>query len=262
MTISPAGGPFAPELAFANELADAAAEIALEVFARGFEVRTKPDLSPVTEADLAIEARLRELLADRFPDDAVLGEEGGLHGAPDAGRTWVLDPIDGTKNFASRIQIWATLIALTIDGEPVLGLASAPAIGERYQAVTGSGATLNGRAIRASAVADLAQATVCASGIHSFVDTPLEASFLGIARRAYRARGFGDFWGHMLVARGSAEAMIEPELRVWDWAAVAVIAREAGARVTTFDGSPLADGSSVLTTNGLLHDELVAQLSG
>jgi histidinol-phosphatase len=243
-------------------LADEAAAIALEVFARDFEVRTKPDLSPVTEADLAIEARLRELVAERFPDDAVLGEEGGEAGPADARRVWVLDPIDGTKNFASRIQIWATLIALMVDGEPVLGLASAPAIGERYRAVRGGGATLNGRPVHVSAVDDLAASTVCTTGLHSFIGTPFERPFVDLAGRVARMRGFGDFWGHMLVARGSAEVMIEPDLRVWDWAAVAAIAVEAGGRVTTFDGGPLADHGSVLTTNGRLHDAVLAQLSG
>jgi histidinol-phosphatase len=232
------------------------------VFGREFEVRTKPDRSPVTEADLAIEARLRERLAERFPDDAVLGEEGGLQGPSGAPRTWVLDPIDGTKNFAARIQVWATLIALLVDGEPVLGLASAPGIGERYAAARGEGATLNGRGIHVSGVAELSASTVCTNGLHAFVDTSFERPFIDLARRVARTRGFGDFWGHMLVARGSAEIMVEPELRVWDWAALHVIVEEAGGRISAFDGGPLVDHGSVLTTNGLLHDELVAQLSG
>src|SRR5438105_3163947 len=128
---------FDEELAFANELADEAADIAMDVFPSDIHVRTKADLTPVTQADLRIEAMIRERVARRFPRDAVLGEEDGLQGRPDASRTWVIDPIDGTKSFAARIQIWATLIALSIDGEPVLGVASAPALGERYEALAG-----------------------------------------------------------------------------------------------------------------------------
>ena len=179
---------FERELAFAHETADRAAEIGLEFFRNGFEVMTKADSSPVTEADLAIEAMVRERIADAFPGDAVLGEEQG--GADLGGRTWILDPIDATKNFALGIQIWGTLIA---DGT--------------------------------------------------------------------RSRAFGDFWGHVLVARGAAELMVEPELNVWDYAAPQLITEEAGGRVTTMEGGPTVDGGSVLTTNGLLHDELVERFA-
>src|SRR6266571_298723 len=143
---------FEEELRCAGELAAAADRITTEVFSRAFEVRRKADRTPVTEADLRVEEMVRAELASRFPDDAVLGEEGGLEGA--SGRVWVVDPVDGTKNFTDRIQIWGTLIALTVDGEPVVGVASAPALGERYAARRGGGATLNGEPIHVSTTAE------------------------------------------------------------------------------------------------------------
>ncbi len=224
-------------------------------------MRRKPDLTPVTEADERIEQDLRDLIARRFPGDAVLGEEGGLRAGSGGPRTWVIDPIDGTKNFAARIQIWATLVALCVDGSPVLGVASAPALGERYEASVGGGARLNGTPIHVSDVADVADALICSTGMHSLIGTPWASPFLSLAGDVYRSRGFGDFWGHMLVARGSAEAMVEPQLRTWDWAAVKVIVEEAGGRISQIDGSPLTDHGSVLTTNGLLHDDLRSRLS-
>jgi histidinol-phosphatase len=242
-------------------MADEAADIALEVYGREFEVRRKADTTPVTEADVRIEARLRQLIGERFPEDAVLGEEAGLQGPSDAARVWVIDPIDGTKNFAARIQVWATLIALMVDGQPVLGVASAPALGERYVAARGAGAILDGAPIHVSDVGDLGDAMLCTGGVRGFAGTPWEDRFVELSGDVYRTRGFGDFWGHVLVARGSAEAMVEVALRTWDWAAIAVIVGEAGGRVTQIDGSPPADGASILTTNGVLHDRLIRRFA-
>ncbi len=146
-----------------------------------------------------------------------------------------------------------------MDGEPVLGVASAPALGERYEATRGAGALCNGRAIHVSQVASVHEALISSTGMHSLLGTPWVDAFVSLAGDASRSRGFGDFWGHMLVARGSAEAMIEPQLRTWDWAAVKVIVEEAGGRMTQLDGSPVADRQSVLSTNGLLHDRIVAR---
>lgn len=218
-------------------------------------------MTPVTEADVRIEARLRELIAERFPEDAVLGEEDGLQGPPEAARVWVIDPIDGTKNFAARIQVWATLIALMVDDQPVLGVASAPALGERYAAARGTGAILNGTPIHVSDVGDLGEAMLCTGNARPFAGSPWEGPFRELSAEVYRTRGFGDFWGHTLVARGSADAMVEVALRTWDWAAIAVIVGEAGGRVTQIDGSAPADGASILTTNGVLHDMLVRRFA-
>ena len=241
------------EIALAREVADRAAEIALPLFERGTEVRLKADRTPVTEADLRVEEMARRLIGERFPGDAILGEDGG--GELGAGRVWIVDPIDGTKNFARGIQVWGTLLALVVDGEPRLGLAGAPALGERYEAVRGGGATRNGTPIRVSDVTDLATATVC--HYEDWREDP--AAHAGLQRvldATARSVGFTDFWGHCLVARGSIDAMLEPELRVWDWAAVKVIVEEAGGRMTAFDGGPCTDGGSILATNGALHDAL------
>ena len=248
------------ELSFANELADEAAEIGLRYFRGEFRVELKPDRTPVTEADLAIEGMIRERVAERFPDDAILGEEQGLAG--DADRVWIIDPIDGTKNFAAGIQIWGTLIALAVDGDPVVGVAGAPALGERYAAAAGGGARWNGEPIHVSDVGRLSDAFVLFGDVSWKRDVALERPFGELARRAKRTRAFGDFWGHMFVARGAAEVMLEPELRTWDTAALRVILEEAGGRMTAMDGGPVVDHGSALSTNGPVHDEVVAVLAG
>jgi histidinol-phosphatase len=258
------------ELAFANQVADEADAIALGLFrSASLEVRQKDDLTPVTEADTRIEAMVRERVSARFPDDAILGEEEGLVGEADNRRTWILDPIDGTKNFAGGIQIWATLLALRIQEPtalglmtgPVVGVVSAPALGERYEAARGQGARLNGEPIRVSDVADLSDALVVSSGLKDWMLGPLAEPFRAIVSTVRRARAFGDFWGHMLVARGAAEAMLEPSLRTWDTAAVQVVVEEAGGRMSSLDGSPLRDHGSALSTNGRLHDELAGRFA-
>jgi histidinol-phosphatase len=248
------------ELTFAQELADRADDISTSYFRGSFRVRQKQDGTPVTEADLAVEEALREALAKRFPGDAVLGEEHGLEGSP--GRTWVLDPIDGTKNFAAGIQIFGTLIALLDHEAPVVGVVSAPALAERYCANRGGGATLNGNRIEVSAVSELSEAFLVWGDVSWAVENASsDLSFATLVRGAARTRAFGDFWGHMLVARGAADAMMEGSLHVWDWAALQVLVEEAGGRVTQLDGRPLVHGGSVLTSNGALHDKLLAGLS-
>lgn len=247
------------ELAFALELAEEAGRIGLSYFRGSFDVREKVDRSPVTEADLAIEAMLRREIRARYPEDAVLGEEGGLEGR--STRRWIVDPIDGTRNFADGVQIWTTLIALAVDDVPVLGVVEAPALGERYAAVRGGGATLNGQPIHVSRADRLDRAFVLYGEARDLLATPYAEAFLELIRGARRERGFGDAWAHMLVARGSADVMLEPELSSWDWAALWVIVEEAGGRVTTFEGEPLAHGASVLSTNGVLHDEVLARLA-
>ncbi len=243
------------ELAFANELADEAAVIAMGIFQGDVRVRIKADMTPVTQADTQIETMVRARIAEAFPSDQVLGEEeGGDALAP--GRVWIVDPIDATKNFARGIPIFGTLIALQEHGEQVLGVVSAPALGERYAAIRGQGATFNGRSARVSSTNAVADAQLTFAGL----DTWLSPGFEGVAavlRQAGRTRGFGDFWGHMLVARGAAEVCIEPELNLWDFAPLKVILEEAGGRMTTLDGSPVFHGGSVLSSNGVLHEELL-----
>jgi histidinol-phosphatase len=250
---------FDAELAFANSLADEAAEIALSYFGTDLEVRTKRDHTPVTEADTGVESMIRRRIVERFPDDAVHGEEEGLEGA--GPRTWVIDPIDGTKNFTAGIQIWATLIALLVDGDPVVGVVSAPGLGERYAAARGSGSTLNGRPIHVSDTEGIGQAFVISDGAGSFIGTENEAWYLDVVERARRTRGFGDFWAHMVVARGSADVELAPEVMLWDYAALVPVVVEAGGRMTAFDGGPLRHGGSALTTNGVLHGAVLERIA-
>ena len=226
----------------------------------GLEVRRKADMTLVTQADTSIERMLREQIEAAFPDDRVLGEEeGGSHDP--SGRLWIVDPIDGTANYARGVQVWATLIALRVDGEGVLGVANAPALGERYVAIRGEGATLNGSPIRVSDVAAVSDAHLLLQEFRELVTGPDREAVRGLVSDSWRGRGFGDFWAHMLVARGSAEVVLEPELSIWDYAAIEVVVEEAGGRVSTFGGGPLRHGGSMLTTNGRLHDEVLARIA-
>ena len=248
------------EMSFARGLADLAAEIGLSVFHGDVRVTMKADLTPVTQADTEIETMIRRQIAAAFPDDRVLGEEqGGDAAAP--GRVWIVDPIDATANFARQIPIWATLIALQVDGELVLGLVNAPSLGERYEAVRGEGARFNDVPIHVSDVAEIAEAQILYAEVESWLKEPRAEGVLGVLRDAKRTRGFGDFWGHVLVGRGAADAAIEPELATWDFAAPSVVVEEAGGKITAIDGGPLRHGGSVLSSNGAIHDELVSRLA-
>lgn len=251
---------FEDELAFARDLADRAAQIGLSVFAGDVRVSIKADRTPVTQADTSIEAMIRSSVAQTYPADHVLGEEEGGD-ALTPGRVWIVDPIDATANFARAIPVWATLIALQQDGETVLAIASAPALKERYEAVRGEGATFNGEPMAVSRTADIAAAQILYAGLERWLGPQVTESVLTVLAGAQRTRGFGDFWGHVLVARGAAEAMIEPSLAIWDYAAPTLIVEEAGGRVTTMDGGPVYHGGSVLSSNGAIHDELVRRFA-
>lgn len=246
------------DLEFAFALADLADSISRPRFrARDLAVETKPDLSPVTDADRAVERALRERIAAKRPGEPVFAEEeGGVASAP---VRWIVDPIDGTKNFSRGIPIWATLIALERDGEIELGVASAPGLGRRWWAHRGGGAFADGERIHVSGVRRLEDA------VFSFTRESLFAergAALELVRRAWHARTFSDFWQHLLVAEGSVDAAIDPGLNPWDIAAVRVIVEEAGGRSTDFAGTRALDGGSLVSSNGLLHDEVLAALSG
>jgi histidinol-phosphatase len=250
------------ELALANDLADLAAPIGMELFGRrGLRVDRKPDRTLVTEADLAIERAIRDRIAEVFPGDAVLGEEEGGSHEP-AGRVWVIDPVDATANFARGVPIWATLIALRIDGTSVLGVVEAPALGERYAAVAGGGATRNDEPISVSGVREIGDAHVLVAEIKTLLGGPYAVPVRAMVDESWRDRGFGDFWSHMLVASGAAEVMLEPDLNLWDFAAVQVIVEEAGGRLTSFEGTPPVHRGTVVSTNAALHEEVIRRLSG
>jgi histidinol-phosphatase len=248
-------------LAFALELATLGGNVAQSHYQKAPSLRRKPDGTWVTEADLAAEATVREAIAKRFPNHNVLGEEQGFTssggGAPvDGAPTWIVDPIDGTHNYMAGIPIWATLVALQLDGEFALGVAHAPALGETYEAALGHGARMNGNPIAAADVGSLEEATTLfGGGIH---EGAAGAFVEELVARSWRIRGFGDFWGHMLVARGAAHVMFEPELSIWDAAALVPIVTEAGGKLTHLDGSPWRERGTCLTTCASLHAEVVA----
>jgi histidinol-phosphatase len=242
------------DLELALHLADAADTLSLARFrASDLKVDTKPDLTPVTEADRAIERRLREVLARERAADAVLGEEEGASG--EAARRWILDPIDGTKNYSRGIPIFATLIALEADGELVVGVVSAPALQRRWWAERGEGAYANGERIHVSRVERLEDAAVSTT---SYVTDP---RMVDVAQASWHGRGFGDFWQHVLVAEGSLDVALDPWVNLWDNAALLPIVEEAGGRFTSLAGERTADGGSALSTNGLLHEAALAALS-
>jgi histidinol-phosphatase len=220
-------------------------------------VETKPDLTPVTEADRAAEELVAARLAAARPGDAVLGEEFGTRG--DGRRRWIIDPIDGTKNYARGVPVWATLVALEIEGEVVVGVVSAPALGSRWWAAHGRGAWRDGDPVAVSKVARIEDAHLAYDSVNAFASVGLEGEFLALARRCWRTRGFGDFWSHVLVADGSIDIAVEVGgLQVWDLAAVKVIVDQAGGRCTDLRGAPRIDAGDVISTNGLVHDDVVA----
>lgn len=251
----------ADDLALALALADTADSITMPRFrAHDLHVETKPDLTPVSEADHAVERAMRERLTIDRPDDAVLGEEMGETGQG-ASRRWIVDPIDGTKSYVRGVPAWATLLALEIDGELVVGVVSAPALGRRWWAARGNGAFADGERIRVSEVHAIEDAQVCAPNEREFEPRGLDAAWRSIARRCWRPVGFADFWGHMLVAEGAVDAMIEPILSLWDVAALRPIVEEAGGRVSDLTGDGWANEAPCVTTNGLLHDAVIAELT-
>jgi histidinol-phosphatase len=240
-----------PDLLLALELADAADAMALRAFGSDLRIEQKPDLTPVTEADRAVENELRRLLADARPEDALLGEEEGESG--EGPRRWLVDPIDGTRNFARGIPVWATLIGLEETGTARLGVVSAPALGRRWWAERGSGAFANGTPIRVSSVARVDDAVLSVG-----LDRPPPA----LAFSAWHLRGFGDFWAHMLVAEGAVDGAVDAVgVQEWDLAAIQVVVEEAGGRFSNFAGNARIDSGTAVTSNGLLHDDLLAALS-
>jgi histidinol-phosphatase len=253
------------DLALAHALADAADAVTLDRFrALDLVVESKPDLTPVSDADRAVEQELRRLLAGSRPTDAVLGEEYGADG--DGPRRWVIDPIDGTKNFVRGIPVWATLVALQVDGIVTTGVVSAPALGRRWWAGRGLGAQAgsslaDGTRLQVSAVTRLADASLSYSSLTGWEATGRLDGLLALSRTTWRTRAYGDFWSHMLVAEGAVDLSCEPEVSLWDLAALQVVVEEAGGRFTDLAGEARPDGGSVVCTNGLLHDEVLAALA-
>ncbi|GHF14531.1 MULTISPECIES: histidinol-phosphatase [Streptomyces] len=256
------------DLRLAHVLADAADAATMDRFkALDLKVETKPDMTPVSEADKAAEELIRGQLQRARPRDAVLGEEYGSEGA--GPRRWVIDPIDGTKNYVRGVPVWATLISLMVHGpggyHPVVGVVSAPALGRRWWAAQGSGA-YTGRSLssatrlQVSRVGRIEDASFAYSSLSGWEERGRLPGFLDLTRNCWRTRGYGDFWPYMMVAEGSVDICAEPELSLWDMAANVVIVEEAGGRFTGLDGAPGPHSGNAAASNGLLHDELLRYL--
>jgi len=247
-------GSYEDDLRLALELADIADEITLARHrASDLRVQTKPDLTPVTESDQAVERALRERLAQARPDDSVVGEEYGVREGS-GGRRWVIDPIDGTASYVRGMPTWSTLIALMAGDEVVLGLSSMPALGRRWWAHRGGGAFANGEPIQVSRVTGLADAQMTWSGMEDWDAFGRLDDVIALGRACWRTRGIGDAWPYMMVAEGVADIACDPAVSVWDIAAAKVIVEEAGGRLTDLSGADTATGESALATNGLVHE--------
>ena len=254
------------DLALALRLADAADAISTDRFgARDLTIDTKPDTTFVTDADRAVEQRIRDLLAAERPDDAIFGEEFGEQG--EASRQWIIDPIDGTAHFLRGAPVWATLIALAVDGEPVVGVVSSPALGARWWAARGAGAwklaagSDAATRLQVSGVAEVAESAISYNSIQGWDGAGRIDDLLAWQREVWRARSYGDAWSYMLLAEGALDAVGEFDLKPYDMAALVPVIEEAGGRFTSIDGEPGPWHGSALATNGRLHDALLTRFA-
>jgi histidinol-phosphatase len=254
----------ANDMTLAQQMADAADTLTMERFgALDLRVDTKPDLTPVTDADRSSEELLRSALAEHRPDDSVLGEEFG-GSASFTGRQWVIDPIDGTKNFVRGVPVWCILIALMDDGVPVVGVVSAPALGRRWWAGKGEGAftSFGGktRRISVSGVSDLDSASLSFSDLATGWNEQ-RSQLIALTESVWRHRAYGDFWSYCLVAEGAVDIAVEPEVNLWDVAPLDILVREAGGTFTDVEGKPGPHGRGAVATNGVLHEAVLATLA-
>jgi len=255
------------DLTLALMLADRADALTSDRFgALDLRIDTKPDLTPVTDADRAVETELREVLGRERTGDSVVGEEfGGT--TTFSGRQWIIDPIDGTKNFVRGVPVWASLIALLEDGVPSVGVVSAPALQRRWWAARGQGAfaAVDGappRRLSVSSVAQLGSASLSFSSLSGWAQRGLRDRFIALTDAVWRVRAYGDFLSYCLVAEGAVDIAAEPEVSVWDLAALDILVREAGGTLSGLDGTPGPHRGSAVATNGLLHEEVLTTLRG
>ncbi|WP_240372112.1 histidinol-phosphatase [Brevibacterium zhoupengii] len=252
------------DLDLATELADLADSISYHHFvAQDFTVETKPDLTPVTECDRAVEAAIVDGIKRERPDDSVLGEEFGSHGT--SPRRWIIDPIDGTKNYVRGVPIWATLISLYDGQTPVLGMVSAPALGRRWWAEAGQGAFTSAlgepaRQIHVSAVDSLEDASMSYASLSGWKQLGILDEFLGLCDSLWRTRGYGDFYSYMLLAEGAVDLACEPELELYDMGALTPIVLEAGGTFTNTAGIAGPFGGNALASNSKLHESALDRL--
>ncbi|HMU36250.1 MAG TPA: histidinol-phosphatase [Marmoricola sp.] len=255
---------YTDDLRLAHVLADDADSLSQSRFrALDLHVMSKPDLTPVTDADRSVEEGIRRTLAKTRPRDSVLGEEEGVTGHSQ--RQWVIDPIDGTKNYVRGVPVWATLISLMVDDEVVVGVVSAPQLNRRWWAMKGGGAFTGKSLLRStpcqvSDVSRIEDASLSYSSLDGWEERGQLEDFLALSRLVWRTRAYGDFWSYMLLAEGTVDIATEPSLELYDMAALDVIVREAGGVFTSLEGRPGPFGGNVLATNGRLHDQALAFL--
>jgi histidinol-phosphatase len=255
---------YTDDLNLALKLADAADAISLARFrALDLTVETKPDRSPVTDADRAVELSIKDILASERPEDGIVGEEFGNSGSTT--RKWIIDPIDGTANYMRGVPVWASLIALSIEGHAVVSVVSAPALGRRWWAAPGVAKTsdIDGsiRDLKVSGISDLENASLSYNNLQLWDSEGYLDQLISLSRKVWRTRAYGDFYSYMLLAEGSLEIVAEHDLKLYDIAALVPIVEQAGGRFTAIDG-PLSEGtSSVLASNGRLHDTLLELLT-
>ena len=253
------------DLDLAIELAEIADAISLQRFrALDLHVESKPDRSPVTDADRSVEQALKQLLSEKAPNDALIGEEYGNSGS--AARTWIIDPIDGTANYLRGVPVWATLIALAVDGKPVVSVVSAPAMGRRWWAAPGIGAftsDIDGatRELKVSAIGELENASLSYNNLQLWDQAGMLSQLTELSRKIWRTRAYGDFWSYMLLAEGSVDIVAEHDLKIYDIAALVPIVEIAGGKFSDLSGELTAASSSVLATNGKLHRAVSAALN-
>ena len=259
-------GTYHDDLRIAWELADIADSITMDRFeAENLRMDATPDLTPVSAADLAVERAIRTHLQEHRPDDDIVGEEfGGT--AEYVGRQWVIDPIDGTKNFVRNVPTWATLIALMVDGVPRMSVVSAPALHRRWWAAEGAGAyrccaSSPAKRIHVSEVSNLCHASISFSSLVGWKRKNLMENFINMMNYSWRMRGYGDFFSYCLLAEGAVDVAAEPEVCLWDLAALDVLVREAGGRFSSLDGRPGPHNGEAVATNGLLHDQVLRAIN-
>ena len=256
---------FEEDLALAQKLADIADEISLSRFrAQDLLVETKPDASPVTDADKSVEQAMKSFLAQQRPEDGMIGEEFGTTG----GRTrqWIIDPIDGTANFMRGVPVWATLIALSLDGKPTVSVVSAPALGRRWWAAPGVGSFTRDldasvRKLQVSQISSLEHASLSYNNLQLWDQAGMIEPLLSLSRKIWRTRAYGDFWSYMLMAEGALEIVAEHDLKIYDIAALVPIVEQAGGTFSALNGPLDEASSSVLATNGRLHDLAMTELN-
>lgn len=261
------GFSLADDLALALSLAEEADRVSMDRFrAQDLQISTKPDRTPVTDADKAVEQIIRDGLREARPRDQILGEEWGHSSGTDSSREWVIDPIDGTAGFLRGMPIWATMIALTIDGVPRVGVISAPALAQRWWAAEGLGAYTRRlgqeHKLQVSKVASLSDAAISYNSLPGWIQAGKGEQAVALASAVWRARAIGDFWGFMLVAEGSLDATGEYDLQPYDIAALWPIVTEAGGSFSSLQGTQDLSAGSALASNGLIHDTVLDIVRG